>query len=86
MALSTRQGYVRNRPGRPLLPKGLSSACIHRGGTVPPSNGGLDAGPLLPELAQYQFLRVFELVSPVALPGSIPVEWGLQGAFPNLKG
>jgi hypothetical protein len=43
-------------------------------------------GPLLPELAQLQWLEVIEInIYSQTLYSGIPPEWGLPGAFPRLK-
>jgi hypothetical protein len=43
-------------------------------------------GPMLPELAQLQWLEVVEInIHSHTLYTGIPAEWGLPGAFPRLK-
>ena len=52
------------------------------------ASGGSGArpGPLLPELAQLQWLEVVEInIYSHTLYTGIPAEWGLPGAFPRLK-
>jgi hypothetical protein len=59
--------------------EGTSAAGVPAGQALAP------VGPLLPELAQLQWLQELVLECPFPVWGRLPVEWGLPGAFPRLQ-
>jgi hypothetical protein len=57
----------------------ISAAAASAGPALAP------VGPLLPEIAQLQWLQELEVEHPTAVWGRLPTEWGLPGAFPRLQ-
>ena len=68
-----------------LLDNLLSPAAHGTSGGGGGEGGGTDAGPLVPELAQLQWLLSIDIVfRSHGIAAAIPAEWGQPGAFPHL--